>query len=88
MGTFKRIPTETKDQILSRIKNDGIPAARAAKEAGVSAITVYVWLSIATDKPKNYSEIARLKKENQGLYEVIGKQTVELTGFKKNKRPW
>lgn len=88
MGTFKRIPTETKEQILSRVKNDGISAARAAKDAGISAKTVYLWLSKTADKPNNFLEIARLKRENQGLYEVIGKLTVELTGFKKNKGAW
>lgn len=88
MGGYKRIPKEIKDQILSRVKNDGVSAAQAAADAGISKKTIYTWLATSTDKPNSFSEIARLKRENQGLYEVIGKLTVELTGFKKNKGPW
>ena len=87
MGKYRRIPLETKEQILRRVK-EGISAAQAARDAGVSKKTVYDWLAKSTNHPNNISEIARLRKENQGLYEVIGKLTVELSGYKKNKGCW
>lgn len=40
MGTFRVIPKEVKEQILNRIKNEGITAAQAAREAGISDNTV------------------------------------------------
>jgi len=38
---FKSIAKEIGDQILSRIKNDGIPLTQAAKDAGVNSKAVY-----------------------------------------------
>ena len=85
---FKRIPKEIRDQILSRIKNEGVSANEAAKDAGVSPKTVYGWLEKQTAKT-NCSVISfnRLKKENQGLYQIIGKLTAELDKVKKGRLP-
>ena len=44
MGTFKFIPKEIKEQILKRIKEDGITAQQAALEHGISRRTIYNWL--------------------------------------------
>ena len=41
MGTCRVIPQEVKEQILNRIKNEGITVAQAAREAGISDNTVY-----------------------------------------------
>ena len=81
---FKAIPKEIREQVLSRIKNDGVTAGQAANDAGISPKTVYGWLtkeSIATNC--NQLELSRLKRERQGLYEIIGKLTVEV---QKSKR--
>lgn len=43
MGTYHVIPKETKEQVLHRIKNDGITAAQAARDAGISG-RYSVWL--------------------------------------------
>ena len=45
MGTFRVIPTEVKEQILNRIKNEGITVAQAARDAGIADNTVYGWLA-------------------------------------------
>jgi len=44
MGTSRCIAPEIKEQILKRIKDDGIPVAQAAKEHGIHETTVYVAL--------------------------------------------
>lgn len=83
---FKAIPKEIREQVLSRIKNDGITASCAANDAGVSPKTVYGWLakeSIATNC--NQLELSRLKRERQGLFEIIGKLTVEVQKSKRGR---
>lgn len=89
MGTFHVIPKETKEQILNRIKNEGVTAAQAAKDAGISANTVYGWLAkTASGTTIDGVENARLKRELQGVYELLGKLTAELAVFKKKKGHW
>ena len=89
MGTFHVIPKETKEQILSRIKNEGVTAAQAAKDAGISANTVYGWLAKAANGTNNGAvEVSRLKRELTGAYELLGKLTAELAVFKKKTGNW
>lgn len=83
---FKAVPKEIKEQILNRIKNDGIPVAQAAKEAGIHYKTVYGWLSKESQKTNcNQVELARLRRENQGLLELIGQLTAEIHRSKKGR---
>lgn len=79
----KRIPKETKDEILRRIKDEGISTTQAAKEHGVHLKTIYGWLGSTTRKINPILEINKLKRENKELYELIGKVTVELHNQKK-----
>lgn len=89
MGTFHVIPKEIKEQILSRIKNDGITAAQAAKDAGICAETVRNWLAKGANGVNNEAiENTRLKRELTGVYELLGKLTVELAVFKKKNGHW
>ena len=85
---YPRIKQEIKDQILSRIKNDGTNANRAANDAGVSPKTVYGWLAKeARNGSPGILQINRLKRENEGLYQIIGKLTSEIEKQKKGKLP-
>ena len=45
MAGYKRIDPQIKEQILARIKNEGINGTKAAQDAGVSPKTVYGWLA-------------------------------------------
>lgn len=88
MGTFHVIPKDKKEQILSRIKNDGVSVPQAAKDASISDATIYTWLGRTAQGKENSTEVLRLKRELQGTYELIGKLTTELTGFKKKNGNW
>ncbi len=88
MGTFKVIPKEVKEQILKRIKEDGISAAQAARDAGISSKTIYNWLSRGISQNSEILENRRLKKEVEGLYGLIGKLTAELDISKKKNSDW
>lgn len=88
MGTFHVIPKETKEQILNRIKNEGVSVPQAAKDAGISNTTIYAWLGRTTQGQQNNTEVLRLKRELQGTYELIGKLTAQLSVFKKKTGSW
>ena len=82
MGTFKFIPKEIKEQILKRIKEEGITVAQAAQDAGISSKTIYNWMRSKTLSDGSILEISRLKRENKELLEIIGKLTHNLTKSK------
>lgn len=83
MSNKKAVSPEVKQQILDRIKNDGIPIAQAAQEHGLSNRTIYGWLAKGLTHQPSWAEVSRLKRENKDLMEIIGKLTVDLTTVKK-----
>jgi len=83
MGTFKFIPKEIKEQILRRIKEEGVTVAQAAADAGISSKTIYNWMRSATVSNGSILEISRLKRENKELLEIIGELTHNLKRSKK-----
>lgn len=84
MGTFKFIPKEIKEQILKRIKEEGITVTQAALDAGISSKTIYNWMRSKNLSDGSVLEISRLKRENRELAEIIGRLTHDLTRSKKN----
>jgi transposase-like protein len=84
MGTFKFIPREIKEQILKRIKEEGITVAQAAIDAGISSKTIYNWMRSKNLSDGSVLEISRLRRENRELAEIIGHLTHNLTRSKKN----
>lgn len=88
MGTFHVISKEIKEQILNRVKNEGVSVVQAAKDAGISDSTIYTWLGRTAQGQHNNTEILHLKRELQGAYELIGKLTADLAGLKKKNRNW
>ncbi|MBP6911863.1 MAG: transposase [Candidatus Pacebacteria bacterium] len=81
-----RISPEIKEQIINRIKNDGVSVAVAAKDHGVSTVTIYSWLG-TTAKGVSIIEHNKLKKENALLKALIGELTLKLsTEEKKGSR--
>lgn len=84
MGTFKFIPKEIKEQILKRIKEEGITVTQAAADAGISSKTIYNWMRSKNLSDGSVLEISRLKRENRELAEIIGRLTHNLTRSKKN----
>lgn len=80
----KRINTDIRDKIVNKIKNDGLSAADAAREFGISANTVYGWLSkgkIGADT----LELGKLRRENQQLKMIIAEVMLDSGKGKKNR---
>ena len=78
-----KVSRETKEQILKRIKEEGVSVAQVAEDHGVSTKTIYNWLTRGVTKPVSWAEYNKLKKENQDLKTFIGEITVELSKTKK-----
>lgn len=82
-ATKRKVPADVKNQILQRIKAEGIPVPDIAKEHGLHPATIYGWMAKGVAAPPSMLELAKLKKENQMLLELIGKLTVEVSSEKK-----
>jgi transposase-like protein len=80
-----RIAPEVKTQIINRIKNDGISVAQAAKDAGVSDVSVYAWLGKKVGGSPTVMEMAKLRKEVAMLYQLVGELTMKLSESQKKK---
>jgi transposase-like protein len=83
MGKPRRIAPEIKEQILKRIKNDGITVAQAAADHGIHETTIYDWLSKGVASIPTLRELRSLKKENAMLKELVGEITVKLSHAQK-----
>lgn len=45
-----KIAPEVREQIINRIKNEGVSVAQAAKEHGVSDASIYNWIGAKVDE--------------------------------------
>lgn len=77
------ISPELKKQILERVKRGEKPTKEIAEEHGLSPYTIYGWLSRGAIAPPTFGEMAKLRRENHLLTEIIGKLTIELSAEKK-----
>jgi transposase-like protein len=85
MGTTKRIPAEVREQILNRIRTEGVSATQAAKEHGIHPVTVYTWLKRSTVMPSSILQINKLKRENEELKKLLGQAMLMNERSKKNQ---
>lgn len=81
----KRINEEIKQRIISKIKDEGLSIPQASQEFGLSRNTIYSWLGSRIKGEPSILEIARLKKENSDLRQIIGSLTLSMERGKKNK---
>ena len=80
-----KIAPDVKEQIINRIKNDGITVVQAAKEHGISEGTIYAWIAKKVEGQGSLSEIIKLKKENAQLFQLLGEITLKLSETQKKK---
>lgn len=81
---FKRVPVETKQEILTKVKN-GASVSEVAKQYAISTKTIYTWLQNETRPEISILEYNRIRKENEELKKIIGIVTLELERGKKNR---
>lgn len=82
----KRINQATKDQLLLDIKN-GTKVVDAAVTYAVDDKTIYRWMKEQADNTGTSSlEVAKLRRENQELKEIIGIFALDKKRAEKNTR--
>jgi transposase len=83
----KGIPTSQhiKAEILTKIRDEGMSVSVASTQYQVGSKSIYTWLrDTVVDGSANLSlENNRLKKENEQLYNLLGRATAELKRPKK-----
>ena len=79
-----RIPAEIREQVLNRIRTEGVTAAQAAREHGISSVTVYAWLRRSTVLPSNILQVNKLRRENEELKRLLGQAMLMNERSKKN----
>jgi len=83
MKKHHSISPEVKEQILQRIKNQGVPVSQAAKEHGLHESTIYAWLSKGLKSMPTMGELVRLKRQNEELLALVGELTLKLSQSQK-----
>jgi transposase-like protein len=83
MKKHHSISPEVKEQILQRIKNEGVPVSQAAKEHGLHESTIYAWLSKGLKSIPTMSELVRLKRQNEELLALVGELTLKMSQAQK-----
>lgn len=77
------VSKEVKEQILKRIRDEGLPVAQVASEHGLHPKTIYGWLGKNVTGSPSILEVSRLKRENQALKQLIGQIMLDLKLEKK-----
>ncbi len=80
-----KIAKEVREQILNRVKNEGVSVADAAKEHGVDPTTIYGWLKEGAESGASALEMARLRRENQELKLLVADMVLKLSEAQKKK---
>lgn len=81
---FKAVPKEIKEEILRKIK-EGQKAPNLAAQYGISAKTIYGWLSRLVAPEISWVKYNQLKRENEELKRIIGMMALDLEQEKKRK---
>lgn len=80
-----KVAPEVKEQIINRIKNEGVSVVQAAQEHGVKENTIYTWIARKTEGNPSLAEIIKLKRENAQLFQLVGEITLKLSETQKKK---
>jgi len=80
-----RVAPEIKEQILSRIKNDGVTIKQAAIDHGIPESTIGTWIARKVDGQPSLGDIIKLKRENDQLKLLLGEITLKLSETQKKK---
>lgn len=79
-SNFRVIDPSIKDAAVDQVKNKGMPVSEVASKYSIDPRTIYNWLKKEVNgSDRNLIlENNRLKKENEQLYNLLGRATVEL----------
>jgi transposase-like protein len=80
MSKFRVIDPSVKASAIDDVRNNGMTVSEAAKKHDVDPRTIYGWLKqgVVNGERNLILENNRLKKENEQLYNMLGRATAEL----------
>ena len=79
------VSKDIKKQIIERVKQGEKPITEIAAEHGLSPKTIYNWLARGVTSASSLAQVAKLKRENKALLELIGEITVKLSEAEKKE---
>jgi len=80
-----RTAPDVREQIINRIKNEGVTVGEAAKEHGLHETTIYGWLGERADGIPSVLEFAKVKRERDELFRLLGEVTLRMSEAQKKK---
>ena len=85
MASSKPIDEKVRSEIITKIRDEGMTVTEASNRYDVGKTAIYTWMrdGVVNSTSSLILENNRLKKENEQLYNLLGRATVEL---KKSKR--
>lgn len=79
------ISKDIKDQVLARVREGKDTVVDIARQHGLKISTVYAWISRSVEAGSPVLQIAKLKKQNRSLKQIIGNLMLEMESGKKNR---
>lgn len=78
------IAREIKEEIITKIKTEGITGAEAARRYGINSKNIYRWLAEGIGGASSQLlEVNRMKRENKELKQIIGQLLLDKERGKK-----
>jgi transposase-like protein len=75
---YPSLTAKQKQEIITRIKENGEKVPDLAKEYGVWSKTIYNLLRNKVNQPNDALELARVKRERDALLQVVGQLFFEM----------
>ena len=69
-----------KDEIITKIRDQGLSVSEASAQYQLSSKTIYAWLreGVVDGNRNLVLELNKLRKENEQLYKLLGRATAEM----------
>lgn len=81
----KRVAPEIKEQIIARIKNDGVTIKQASADHGIPESTISTWIARRVEGQPSFGDIIKIKRENDQLKILLGEITLKLSETQKKR---
>ena len=81
---MNQIPKDLKEQVLNRVQEGKETVVEIARQHGLKVNTVYGWISKGFSPGSPLLKLARLKKENLALKQIMGNLMFQMERGKKD----